>query len=149
MGTWIFLADPKSYGWADLVEDGRAVWDGIANRTAQGRLRQAATGDRILLYNTAPDKALMGVARVVTEPYPDPAHPDRVVVDVEPVTALARSLPLDEIRADAVLAEAGFVRMPRVAVHEASNAQWERALTLSGTDPGTAEGMDPAESGGP
>jgi predicted RNA-binding protein with PUA-like domain len=149
MGTWIFLADPKSYGWADLVEEGRAVWDGIANRTAQGRLRQVAPGDRVLLYNTAPDKALMGVARVATEPYPDPAHPDRVVVDVEPVTALARPLPLDEIRADAVLAEAGFVRMPRVAVHEASNAQWERALTLSGTDRGAAEGMDPAESGGP
>jgi predicted RNA-binding protein with PUA-like domain len=149
MATWFFLADPKSYGWDDLARDGRTVWDGIANRTAQGRLKQARRGDHVLLYHTAPDKALVGVARVAGDPYPDPGHEDRMVVDLEPVTALNRPLPLDQVRADATLAGAGFVRMPRVAVHEASEEEWEQVLTLTGTDPGTAKDMDPAGVGGP
>lgn len=149
MAYWVFLADPKSYGWSDLVQDGHAVWDGIANRTAQGRLRQVRRRDRVLVYHTAPDKALVGVARVVKDPYPDPSHEDRVVVDLEPVTALARPLRLDEIRDDARLAGAGFVRMPRVAVHEAPAELWEQVLARTGTDPGAADSVDPAEAGGP
>jgi predicted RNA-binding protein with PUA-like domain len=149
MAHWVFLADPKSYGWSDLVEEGCAVWDGIANRTAQGRLREARRGDGVLLYHTAPDKALVGVARVASDPYPDPADADRVVVDVEPVTALERPLALAEIREDELLADAGFVRMPRVAVHEADAELWDRVLELTGTDPASAEDMDPTEAGGP
>jgi predicted RNA-binding protein with PUA-like domain len=149
MARWVFLADPKSYGWNDLVEEGRAVWDGIGNRTAQGRLAEASRGDSVLLYHTAPDKALVGIATVVSDPYPDASHPDRVAVDLEPVTALQRALPLDEIRGDPVLAGAGFVRMPRVAIHAASTAEWDRVMELTGTDPGTAEDLDPTGAGGP
>jgi len=146
---WVFLADPDAYGWSDLVEDGRAVWDGIANRTAQGRLKQAAAGDLVLLYHTSPDKALVGIGRVAGDPYTDPGHDDRVVVDLEPVTALARPLRLAEIRDDQVLSGASFVRMPRVAVHGASSEEWDRVLELTETDPGEAKGMDPTEAGGP
>ena len=149
MARWVFLADPESFGWNELVRDGRAVWDGIRNRTAQDRLREAKPGDRVLIYHTAPDKAVMGVAEVTGGPYPDPQAPDRVVVDVEPVTALVRPLPLAGIKGDDVLSGMGFVRMPRVAVHAVSADQWDRVLELSGTDPGTAEGDDPAEAGGP
>jgi predicted RNA-binding protein with PUA-like domain len=149
MSYWVFLADPKAYGWSDLVEDGSTVWDGIANRAAQNRLAQASPGDTVLFYHTAPDKALVGVARVVAGPYADPAHADRVVVELEPVTALARPLTLDEIRADPALADASFVRMPRVAVHGASEDQWERVLELTETDPGEAEGLDAPGAGGP
>ncbi len=149
MSRWVFLADPGSYGWAELVEEGRTVWDGIANRAAQGRLRQARRGDPVLIYHTSPDKALVGVARVASDPYPDPGHPDRVVVDLEPVTALHEPLPLDRIREDDVLGDAGFVRMPRVAIHEAPDPVWYRVLELTGTDPGSAVNMDPADAGGP
>lgn len=149
MSRWVFLADPESFGWDELVRDGTAVWDGIRNRTAQGRLREAADQDRVLVYHTSPDKALVGIARVIGQPYPDPAAEDRVVVDVEPVTALGRPLPLDEIKRDDVLSGMSFVRMPRVAVHRLEDGEWERVLELSGTDPSTAEGDSPAEAGGP
>lgn len=149
MSRWVFLADPDSFGWNELVRDGSAVWDGIKNRTAQGRLREAADGDRVVLYHTSPDKAIVGIARVTSAPYPDPKAEDRVVVDVEPVTALQRPLPLDEIKGDPVLSGMGFVRMPRVAVHALDADEWDRILELSGTDPGTADDDDPAEAGGP
>ena len=149
MSRWVFLADPESYGWNELVGEGRAVWDGIKNQIAQNRLKEAAVGDRVLIYHTAPDKALVGVARVSADAYPDPADDARVVVDVEPVTALERPIPLAEIKDDEVLAGMGFVRMPRVAVHRVSDDEFDRVIELTGTDPGTAAGDDPAQAGGP
>lgn len=149
MSRWVFLADPDSFGWDELVRDGRAVWDGIRNRTAQNRLKETADGDRVLIYHTSPDKAIVGIARVRGGPYTDPSAGDRVVVDVEPVTTLRRRLPLDEIKGDEVLSGMGFVRMPRVAVHALDADEWDRVLELSDTDPGTADDDDPAGAGGP
>ncbi|NIP83388.1 MAG: EVE domain-containing protein [Gemmatimonadetes bacterium] len=149
MARWVLLADPGAYGWEELVSDGATVWDGIRNRTAQGRLAEARAGDEALLYHTAPDKAIVGVVRVVTDPYPDPSAEDRVVVDVEPVTALDRPLTLDEVKGDDRLAGMGFVRMPRVAVHRVEEAEWDRVMELTGTDLSTAEGDDPTGAGGP
>lgn len=132
-GRWVFLADPESYGWTDLTRDGTTVWDGIKNARAQARLRQAEPGDLALIYHTAPDKALVGIARVTTTPRPDPSAPDRVVVEVTPAQPLARPIPLAELKSDAVLSTMSSVKMPRVAVHPVTPEQWSRVLELSGT----------------
>jgi predicted RNA-binding protein with PUA-like domain len=56
-----------------------------------------------------------------------------VVVDIEPVKALKRPLPLAEMKADDSLAQMSFVRMPRVAVQPVTAEQWKRVLSLTGT----------------
>ncbi|HSJ15080.1 MAG TPA: EVE domain-containing protein [Longimicrobiales bacterium] len=133
MSHWAFMADPESYGWKELERDGSTAWDGVANATAQRHLRACRPDDQVLIYHTAPDKAVIGIARVTSEPRPDPADAKRVVVEVSPVRPLARPLPLAELRADATLQHLGFVRMPRVAVQPVSDPQWRRVLELSGT----------------
>jgi predicted RNA-binding protein with PUA-like domain len=130
---WVFLADPEDFGWNELEADGKAVWDGIKNARAQNYLRKTAKGDQALIYHTAPDKAIIGIAKVTGEARPDPKAEDRVVVDVTPVKKLTRALPLAELKADRTLSEMSFVRMPRVAVQPVSDEQWERVLALSGT----------------
>jgi predicted RNA-binding protein with PUA-like domain len=132
-GKWAFLADPDSYGWTELTKDGTAVWDGIKNARAQNHLRTTRPGDLALIYHTAPDKAIIGIARVKTEAYPDPGEEGRVVVDIEPVQPLARPLGLAEMKADDVLRSMSFVRMPRVAVQRVTDEEWQRVLSLSGT----------------
>src|SRR5262245_36831721 len=139
---WVLLADPEAYGWKELLRDGTAVWDGIKNARAQQNLKKLLVGDVALIYHTAPDKAIMGTVRVTRDAYPDPKNTDLVVVDVEPVVALQRPLPLADLRADPVLAEMGFVRMPRVAVQPVTADQWERVMQNSGTDLGTSLGTD-------
>jgi len=131
---WALLADPETYGWNELQRDGNAVWDGIRNHTAQRHLRSCRPGDLALIYHTSPDKAIVGVAAVISGPRPDPADEKRVVVDVVPRHPLARPLPLAELRADDVLKELAFVKMPRVAVQPVSEEQWRRVLALSGTE---------------
>ncbi|MGH7503908.1 MAG: EVE domain-containing protein [Longimicrobiales bacterium] len=130
---WVFLADPADYGWKDLVAQKTAVWDGVRNSRAQANLSRCRAGDTVLVYHTAPDKALVGIAKVVAEAYPDPRKPELVVVDVQPVKALARPLALVELKADSVLAGMSFVRMPRVAVQPVTAEQWARVVALSGT----------------
>ena len=130
---WVFLADPEDFGWTELEKDGKAVWDGIKNARAQNYLRTAEAGDKIFIYHTAPDKAIMGMAKVTAGPREDPKAAERVVVDVQPVKALKRALPLAELKADSVLSEMSFVKMPRVAVQPVTKEQWDRVLKLSGT----------------
>ena len=130
---WVFLADPESYGWTELEAEGAAVWDGIKNARAQNNLKKTEKGDKVLIYHTAPDKAIIGIAKVTSEAKPDPKAAERVVVDVVPVKKLKRPLPLAELKADKVLSEMSFVKMPRVAVQQVTDEQWERVLELSGT----------------
>jgi predicted RNA-binding protein with PUA-like domain len=139
---WVLLADPEAFGWNELLRDGRAVWDGIKNARAQQNLKKMVLGDVALLYHTAPDKAIMGTVRVTREAYPDPRNKDLVVVDVEPIMALQQPLPLADLRADPVLAEMSFVRMPRVAVQPVTPEQWDRVMQSSGTDLGASLGTD-------
>ena len=130
---WAFLADPEDFGWTELEKQGQAVWDGIKNSRAQNYLRTAAPGDKALIYHTAPDKAIIGIAKVTSEPRPDPKAAERVVVDVEPVKKLKRAVSLAELKADATLAEMSFVRMPRVAIQPVTKEQWDRVLELAST----------------
>lgn len=131
--AWVLLADPEDYGWSELKKAGSAVWDGVRNAQAQRNLRQCEVGDLALVYHTAPDKALVGIARVSGAHRPDPKAADRVVIDVEPLKPLARPLPLAELKSDDVLSTMSFVRMPRVAVQRVTAEQLERVLELSGT----------------
>ena len=129
---WVFLADPETYGWDQLASEKRAVWDGIRNAVAQRNLQACSKDDEVLIYHTAPDKAAVGIARVVRTAYPDPGDAERVVVDVVPVRALGRRVPLAELKGDDVLSEMSFVKMPRVAVQKVTDAQWKRLLKLAG-----------------
>ncbi len=133
MKKWVFLADPKAYGWAELVEEKTAVWDGIRNSRAQSNLRKCRKGDQVLIYHTAPDKAIVGIAKIAGEARPDPKNADLSVVEVRPVRRLARAIPLAELKADGVLSGMSFVRMPRVAVWPVTDEQWARVLEVSGT----------------
>jgi predicted RNA-binding protein with PUA-like domain len=130
---WVFLADPEDFGWTELEEKGEAIWDGIKNAVAQNNLRKTSKGDQVVIYHTAPDKAIVGIAKVTGEARPDPKAEDRVVVDVKPVKKLKRALPLAELKADKTLSEMSFVKMPRVAVQAVTEKQWTKIMELSGT----------------
>ena len=133
MSHWVFLADPEDFGWNELEKDGKAVWDGVKNAVAQRNMRACSKGDQVIIYHTSPDKAVSGIAEVTGEARPDPKAEERVVVDVKAVKKLKRSLPLAELKADDVLAQMSFVKMPRVAVQPVTDAQWKRVLELSAT----------------
>src|SRR6476646_5597559 len=69
-----FLAksEPDVYAWSKLVEDGKTRWDGVRNFEARNNLRAMKKGDLVLFYHSNVDRAVVGVAKLEKEAYPDP-----------------------------------------------------------------------------
>ena len=97
-------------------------------------IRAMKKGDHLLIYHSGKEKAVVGKAKVVSDPYPDPKAKDEkiVVMDIEAGTALERPVTLAEIKADAAFKDLALVRMPRLSVMPASRAQWKRLVEVGG-----------------
>jgi len=124
---WLLKTEPSAYSYDDLEKEGRTRWDGVKNPAALRNLRAMKKGDRVFVYHTGGEKAVVGTAEVVREAYPDPkAKGGRLVaVDIEPRGRLARAVTLPEIKAMPELAESPLVRQGRLSVVPLTAAQWD------------------------
>ena len=130
---WLFKTEPSTYSWAELARDGRTVWDGVKNALALKHLAAVATGDEVLIYHTGDERAAVGIAKVMRGAYPDPKRKDArlVVVDLQPVKALARPVALGEMRANPKLAGFDLLRLPRLSVMPVSAEQWAAIMEMA------------------
>jgi len=131
---WIVKTEPSTYSYDDLAGQKSAVWDGVKNNLALKHLRQMKPGDRVLVYHTGDEKAVVGVAEVTSEAYPDPKQkdPKLAVVDLRAVGRLPRPVPLAEIKKERAFADLGLVRMGRLSVMPVPPDQYQRLLKLGG-----------------
>lgn len=129
---WLLKTEPSTYSFDRLVAEKRAVWDGVRNNLALIHLRGMKPGDKLLIYHSGAEKAVVGTAKVVAAAYPDPrgTDPKQVVVDVAPDSRLAGPVPLATIKADPALAELPLIRNSRLSVMPVTPDQWKRILAL-------------------
>lgn len=134
-GTWLVKTEPSTYSWDDLVREGRARWDGVRNFSARNHLAGMRAGDLVLVYHSGDERAVVGVAKVAREAHPDPTAREGswLAVDLEPVKAVARPVPLTEIKADASLRGIPLVRQSRLSVMPLPAPAFERILALGET----------------
>jgi predicted RNA-binding protein with PUA-like domain len=132
MSYWLLLADPKSYGFGELERDRHTPWDGITGSLAQKRLRSFKKGDRALIYHTAPDKAVIGSAAVISDPYPSPTDETArlVVVDVEAGARLKIPVSLEALKKNKKLADMAFLKIQRIAVAPLEKEQYDIILQM-------------------
>ncbi len=128
MSYWLLKTEPSTYGFADLERERRTAWTGVANPLAQKHLKAIRPGDELLIYHTGSEKAVVGVARAVGEPYPDPKSPKLAVVDLEPVHRLKTAVTLAELKAAPAFADFALVRLPRLSVMPVPPALWREIL---------------------
>jgi predicted RNA-binding protein with PUA-like domain len=123
---WLFKTEPEEYSYADLERDKKCVWDGVSNNLALKHLREVKLGDEILIYHTGNEKAIVGLAEVISDPYADPTANDEhlVVVNLKPKRRLAQPLTLADIKAIEELSEFDLVRLPRLSVMPISKEHW-------------------------
>jgi predicted RNA-binding protein with PUA-like domain len=131
---WILKTDADTYDFERLARERRTVWDGVSNALALKHIRAMAKGDSALIYHSGDEKALVGLARIASDPYADPKSDDPrlSVVDIEAGEPLARPVPLSAVKADPAFADLGLVRMPRLSVIPVPAAQWKRLLGMGG-----------------
>ena len=135
MPAWLVKTEPNEYSYADLERDGTAEWDGVTNALAQRHLRTMREGDVCVVYHSGGERAAVGLARVVRDPYPDPTDPagKRVWVDLRAEHPLARPVALAALKADPSFAESPLVRMSRLSVMPIEPEQLATIERLSGS----------------
>src|SRR5689334_87500 len=103
---WIVKTEPSTYSFDQLEREKVAVWDGVKNNLALKHMRQMTPGDRVLIYHTGDEKALVGMAEVVSVPYPDPKQkdPKLFVVDLRAAGRLPKPVTLAAIKAEKAFA---------------------------------------------
>jgi predicted RNA-binding protein with PUA-like domain len=118
--------EPANYSFDTFVKDGGTTWTGVKNPLAQKHLRSIRKGDLVFYYHTGDEKQIVGIAKAAGDAYPDPADASGKahVVDLVPVTQLARPVTLAEIKADARFKEFPLTYMPRLSVMPVTEAQW-------------------------
>lgn len=112
-----FLAksEPAVYSIDDLQRDGRTVWDGVKNAQAVRAIRAMAIGDRVLIYHSGGESQIVGLAKVVSEPRPDPNEPRSAVVELEFVSKLPQPVTLKQIKDSGLFQDWALVRQSRLS----------------------------------
>lgn len=142
MSYWLLKTEPSDYSYDELEgEPSGTVWDGVRNYAALKYLRDMVKGDLALVYHTGKVRAAVGIARVASDPYPDPESDDErmMVVDVAAERRLTRPVALSQLRDEPAFSGHPLVRQPRLSVVELAPEEWSRILELAGEDPATAK----------
>lgn len=110
---YLLKTEPSEYSFADLQRDQTTIWDGVSNPVALKNLRGMKTGERLVIYETGDHKSAVGTATVVSVDASDAKNP-RVKIKVG--RALAKPVPLAEVKANRLFAESPLVRQGRLSV---------------------------------
>jgi predicted RNA-binding protein with PUA-like domain len=132
MGYWLVKSEPYKYSWQQLLEDGRTYWDGVRNYQARNNLQAMKKGDAVLFYHSNEGLAVVGIARVSKEAYPDPTTDDPrwVAVDIEPVETLATPVSLSVMKKDKRLQNLALIKQAQLSVMPVTQKEFEIIVTL-------------------
>jgi predicted RNA-binding protein with PUA-like domain len=116
-----FLAksEPASYSIEQLQADKNTSWDGVRNPQALRAIREMRPGDRVFIYHSGGESAVVGVAKVISEPRADPKDEKSATVDLEFVSKLKTPVTLKEIKESHLFDDWSLVRQSRLSTMHA------------------------------
>lgn len=137
MQYWLLKSEPSTYSWDQLVKDGRTNWNGVRNFQAAKNLKAMKAGDRAFFYHSGEGPAIVGVAEIVKEAYPDPSDKEGrfVMVDVKALMPVKTPVTLAAIKAEKSLAEMKLVRQGRLSVSPVAAEEWRIISKMAGIKP--------------
>jgi predicted RNA-binding protein with PUA-like domain len=125
-----FLAktDPETYSLDDLEREKKTVWDGVTNPQAVRTIREMRANDRIFIYHSGGESAIVGLAVVRSDPRDDPKNPKSAVVDLEFQARLNPPTSLHEIKLSKKFDDWALVRQGRLSTMAAPEkfVEWIR-----------------------
>ncbi len=136
---WLLKSEPETYSFETLAEQSRTNWNDVRNFQARNYLRRMKKGDIALIYHSGDEKAVVGVAKIVTTAYPDPEPEDPktewVQVDIEYFETFKNSVPLSTLKSSAALADLMLIRQSRLSVMPVEEKHYRLIRTLGGLKP--------------
>ncbi|MEX2226112.1 MAG: EVE domain-containing protein [Dehalococcoidia bacterium] len=124
MAYFLAKTDPETYSLDDLKKDGQTEWDGVRNPAAINAIKAMKPGDKVIIYHSQKETAVVGLAEVVSEPRPDANDGRSWVADFKYVKHAKRPVTLREIKESHEFDDWALVRMGRLSTMEAPAAFW-------------------------
>lgn len=131
MNYWLVKTEPGTYSWEDLVRDKKTVWDGVRNFQARNHLKSMKKGDAVFVYHSGEDKAVIGLAKISKEGYPDPKDKEWVAVELTADHKLKNPVTLAQIKGTKKLASMVLVKASRLSVQPVKEDEFNAVLELS------------------
>lgn len=146
---WLMKSEPDTFSIDDLKRKKQEPWDGVRNYQARNFMRDGMrVGDKVFFYHSnCAVPGIVGLAEVATEAYPDPSQfdpkshyfdpkstpeePRWMLIEVKFVKKLARTISLEELKANEALSDMALVRKGnRLSVMPVSAGEWRLILAL-------------------
>ena len=126
MADFLAKTDPETYSIDDLKRDGTTEWDGVRNPAAVQAIKSMKPGDRVFVYHSQSDTAVVGIAEVVSDPRPDQKEPRSWVADFRYVAHTKKPVTLREIKESHEFDDWALVRQGRLSTMSAPKefARW-------------------------
>jgi predicted RNA-binding protein with PUA-like domain len=131
MNYWLVKSEPGTFSWDDLVRDKKTGWDGVRNFQARNNLKAMKKGELVFFYHSMDDKAVVGIAKITKESYPDPKDNEWVAVEIAPVKKLKKPVTLAQIKADKRLTDMVLVKSSRLSVQPVKAEEFDLVVSLS------------------
>jgi len=147
---WLMKSEPDVYSIDDFAKDGTTHWDGVRNFKARNYMRSMAPGDGVFFYHSNADpKAIVGIARVSKEAYPDSTQFDEksdyyepkatkdkpywYMVEIEFVRKLPEPQSLEKLRGVKGLDGMALLKKgQRLSVQPVTDEEWTTICALAG-----------------
>jgi len=150
---WLMKSEPDCFSLDDLINSPEKTtpWYVVRNYQARNLLRdEIKPGDGVVFYHSnIPQPAIVGIARVVKEGYPDHTardprgdhfdsrttddNPIWFMVDVKYVATLKSPLTRDDLRRHPDLAGMGVLKKGnRLSVQPVTSNEWKTILEIGG-----------------
>jgi len=129
MNYFLAKTDPDTYTIDDLERDKKTAWDGVTNAQAVRNIREMKPGDKVFIYHSGGLSAIVGLAKVVSEPRPDPKNVKSAVVDLEYVGRIEPPTSLSEVKQSGKFDDWALVRQSRLSTMAAPAkfVEWMKA----------------------
>jgi predicted RNA-binding protein with PUA-like domain len=129
MNYFLAKTDPDTYSIDDLERENKTAWDGVSNPQAVRAIREMKPGDRVFIYHSGGQSAVLGLSVVRSEARADPKNPKSAVVDLEFAGRLNPPTTLAEIKQSGKFNDWALVRQGRLSTMAApaNFVTWMRA----------------------
>jgi predicted RNA-binding protein with PUA-like domain len=131
--NYLVKEEPTSYSYDLFAKDNGTRWTGVNNPLAQKHLREMRKGDLVFYYHTGVEKAVVGIAKVAKDAYPDPTDKSgkSYVVDLVPVKKLPRPVTLAQVKADRRFKDFALTYLPRLSVMPVGEMEWNAIVSMA------------------
>ena len=132
MQYWLVKSEPFKYSWDQFEKDKITCWDGVRNYMARNHLASMKKGDLALFYHSNEGLAVVGIATVAREAYPDPTTDDErwVAVDLKVKKKLKKPVSLPQLKSTPGLETMQMFRLNRLSVVSLKPEEFDLIIAL-------------------